>query len=157
MHPARLWCDLIEPHGCQVLATFSKDFYSGLPAMTMNTFGQGSAIYIGTTSHQPFYLDLVTWLRQLLGLVPLLRAPDTVEVSMREGNGRRVYFLLNHQNTPVRVPFYKPMFDYLTATTFSGHHDLPPHGVLVLGDDPPPGEQPASNSGLLPPRRGELG
>jgi beta-galactosidase len=135
LHPARLWCDLIEPHGCQVLATYAKDFYANQPAVTMNPFGLGRAIYVGTISHQPFYLDLVTWLRQLVGLVPLLKAPDAIEVSMREGGGRRVYFLLNHQNSPIRVTFYKPMYDHLTGTTFAGNYDLPPHGVLVLGEE----------------------
>ncbi len=36
LHTARLWCDIIEPHGCQVLATFAKDFYAGRPAITIN-------------------------------------------------------------------------------------------------------------------------
>src|SRR5215471_2002041 len=95
MHPAKVWCDLIEPKGCQVLATFGKDFYSGKPAITMNTFGLGKAIYIGTLSHQPFYDDLVAWLRQMAVLHPLLKVPENVEVSMRDKNGSKVFFLLN--------------------------------------------------------------
>jgi beta-galactosidase len=136
LHPARLWCDIIEPKGCQVLATYAKDFYSGRPAMTMNTFGLGKAIYIGTQSHQHFYYDLVTWLRQVCNLHPLLKVPDTVQVSMREKEGTKIYFLLNHQNSPVRIQFYKPMHDFLTGHTFSGNYDLPPHGVLVLDEHP---------------------
>ena len=93
LHPARLWCDIIEPKGCQVLATFAKDFYAGRPAMTMNTFGLGKAIYIGTKSHQHFYDDLVVWLRQLVNLHPLLKVPDTVEVSLRQKENTRIYFL----------------------------------------------------------------
>jgi beta-galactosidase len=136
MHPAKIWCDIIEPKGCQILATYGKDFYAGRPAMTMNTFGLGKAIYIGTMSHQHFYHDLVIWLRQICGLHPLLKVPETVEVSMREKEGTRVFFLLNHQNSPVRIQFYKPMHDFLTGNTFSGNYDLPPHGVLVLDDHP---------------------
>jgi beta-galactosidase len=136
MHPARLWCDIIEPNGCQILATYAKDFYSGTPAMTMNTFGLGKAVYIGTLSHQHFYYDLVTWLRQMCNLHPLLKVPDTVEVSLRQKEGTKVFFLLNHQNSPVRIQFYKPMHDFLTGSTFSGNYDLPPHGVLVLDEHP---------------------
>jgi beta-galactosidase len=136
LHPARLWCDIIEPKECQVLGTYAKDFYAGKPALTLNTFGLGKAIYIGTQSHQHFYYDLVTWLRQMCNLHPLLKVPDTVQVSMREKEGTRIYFLLNHQNSPVRVQFYKPMHDFLTGNTFSGNYDLPPHGVLVLDDHP---------------------
>jgi beta-galactosidase len=136
MHPAKIWCDLIEPKGCQVLATYVKDFYAGRPAITMNTFGLGKAVYIGTMSHQHFYNDLVAWLRQICGLHPLLKVPESVEVSMREKEGTRVFFLLNHQSTPVRIQFYKPMHDFLTGNTFSGNYDLPPHGVLVLDEHP---------------------
>jgi beta-galactosidase len=134
LHPARLWCDIIEPSGCQILATYAKDFYAGRPAMTMNTFGLGKAIYIGTQSHQHFYNDLIIWLRQLCNLHPLLKVPDAVEVSMRQKDDSEVFFLLNHQNSPLRIQFYKPMHDFLTGNNFSGNYDLPPHGVLVLDE-----------------------
>jgi beta-galactosidase len=136
LHPAKLWCDIIEPKGCQVLAVYAKGFYASRPAMTMNNFGLGKAIYIGTMSHQHFYNDLVIWLRQMCNLHPLLKVPENVEVCMREKEGTRVYFLLNHQNSPVRIQFYKPMHDFLTGNTFSGNYDLPPHGVLVLDEHP---------------------
>lgn len=134
MHPARLWCDLIEAKECQVLATYGKDFYAGRPAMTMHSYGLGKAVYIGTYSHQHFYNDLILWLRQLCGLAPLLKVPETVEVSLRQKDDTKVFFLLNHQQTPVRVQFYKPMHDYLTGNSFSGNYDLQPHGVLVLDE-----------------------
>jgi beta-galactosidase len=133
-HPARFWCDLIQPAECQVLATYANDFYAGKPAMTTNSYGNGTAVYIGTMSHQHFYYDLVAWLRQQCNLFPLLKVPDTVEVSMRQKDDTRVYFLLNHQNSPVRLQFYKPMHDFLTGTTLTGNYDLPPHGVLVLDE-----------------------
>jgi beta-galactosidase len=100
----------------------------------MNEYGQGRAIYIGTVSTQPFYHDLIVWLRQLAGLFPLLKVPDTVEVSMRQADGRKIYFLLNHQHTPVRISFFKPMHDFLTDKSITGNFDLPPHGVLVLDE-----------------------
>ncbi len=136
LHSARLWCDLIEPKGCQILATYAKDFYAGKPVMTMNTFGLGKAIYIGTFSHQHFYNDLLTWLRQLCNIQPLLKVPEHVEVSLRQKDDTKIYFLLNHQNSPVRVQFYKPMHDFLTGNSFSGNYDLQPHGVLVLDEHP---------------------
>jgi beta-galactosidase len=136
LHPARLWCDIIEPKDCQVLAVYSKGFYASRPALTMNNFGLGRAIYIGTMSHQHFYHDFVGWLRQMCNLHPLLKVPENVEVSMRQKEGIKVYFLLNHQNSPVRISFYKPMHDFLTGNTFSGNYDLPPHGILVLDEHP---------------------
>jgi hypothetical protein len=66
----------------------------------------------------------------------LLKVPDTVEVSMRQKDKTKVYFLLNHQNSSVRISFFKPMHDFLTGKTFSGTYDLPPHGILVLDEGP---------------------
>ncbi|HUC84470.1 MAG TPA: beta-galactosidase [Candidatus Acidoferrales bacterium] len=136
LHPAKLWCDLIEPKDCQVLATYAKDFYAGKPAITMNTFGLGKAVYIGTQSHQHFYHDLIAWLRNMGGLHPLLKVPENIEVSMREREGSRVYFLLNHQSSPVRVQFYKPMHDFLTGNNIVGNYDIAPYGVLILDEHP---------------------
>ncbi len=136
LHPARLWCDVIEPRGCQVIATYGKDFYAGKPAMTANDFGLGKAVYIGTMSHQYFYSDLMHWLRQLCGIYPLLKVPDKIEVSMRQKEGTKLFFLLNHGNSHVTVQFYKPMHDFLTGTTFTGKYDIPPHGVVVLDEQP---------------------
>jgi beta-galactosidase len=102
--------------------------------MTMNTFGLGTAIYIGTMSHQHFYYDLVVWLRQMCNLFPLLKVPDAVEVSMRQKDDTKIYFVLNHQNSHVRLQFYKPAHDFLTGTKLQGNYDLPPYGVLVLDE-----------------------
>ena len=67
---------------------------------------------------------------------------------MRQKENLRVYFLLNHQNSPVRIAFYKPMHDFLTDRTISGNYDLPPHGVLVLDEHGAAGHQdPTSPSG----------
>jgi beta-galactosidase len=146
LHPAKIWCDIIEPKECQILATYSKDFYAGRPAITMNKFGDGNAIYIGTMSHQYFYYDLIAWLRQLCNLFPLIKAPDTVEVSMREKEDMKIFFLLNHQNSPVRLQFYKPVHDFLSGHDLSGNYDLPPHGVLVLDEKAKHPEPPAPKS-----------
>lgn len=134
LHPARIWCDLIEAKECQVLASYAKDFYAGYPAMTMNNFGLGTAIYVGTMSHPHFYSDLAVWLRQRCQLFPPLKVPENVEMSVRQKDGVKIYFVLNHQNSAVRIQFMEPMHDFLTGTTLAGNYDLPPHGILVLDE-----------------------
>ncbi|HMP82147.1 MAG TPA: beta-galactosidase [Verrucomicrobiota bacterium] len=137
MHPARIWCDLIEPGPeCQVLATYSREFYAGVPAMTLNAYGLGKAIYVGTMSHQFFYNDLVAWLREICDLHPQVKAPDTIETSTRRKDDLQFHFLLNHQNTSLHVQLYKPMIDFLSGELASGGRDLPPHGVLILTESP---------------------
>jgi len=104
--------------------------------MTMNLFGLGKAIYIGTMSHQFFYHDLVAWLRETCDLHPKIKVPDSVEAGTREKDGTKIHFLLNHQNTSLHVQLYSPMHDILTDEVAAGGRDLPPHGVLVLNELP---------------------
>ena len=52
--------DIIEPHECQTIANFTKDFYAGNPAITVNEFGEGKAIYIGTVSRHGEYLPITS-------------------------------------------------------------------------------------------------
>jgi beta-galactosidase len=133
-HFGKLWCDIIEPGECQTLATFSREFYSGSPAVTINEYGSGKAIYIGTVGHQEFYSDVFAWLRAQLGLYSLIKVPDTVEVSMRQSEESRLYFVINHQNGPVRINFLKTTHDFLTGEKFSGNYDMPAHGVLMIDE-----------------------
>lgn len=134
LHTARLWCDVIKPLSCQVLATFAKDFYAGSPALTVNQFGAGRAVYVGTVGTAHFYHDLINYLRNLCGVHPLIKVPENIEVSAREKDGTRVYFLLNHQSTAIRLNFYKPVHDFLSDRTLSGGFDLPGYGVLILDE-----------------------
>ena len=139
LHSARLWCDLIQPTDeCQILGTYAQDFYAGRPAITMNQFGEGRAIYVGTMSSLPFYHDLVTWLRQLCGLSPLLRVPDQIEVSMRTRGDYRIYFLLNHHSQQVHVQFFKPVRDCLTGKTITGGYDIPAKDLLIVDEQAAP-------------------
>lgn len=133
-HFGKLWCDIIQPNECQTLATFSREFYAGSPAVTINEYGSGKAIYIGTVGHAEFYSDVMAWLRSQLGLYSLIKVPDTVEVSMRENDESRLYFVINHQDGPVKVNFLKTTHDFLTGKKFSGNYDMPAHGVLMIDE-----------------------
>jgi hypothetical protein len=62
--------------------------------------------------------------------------PENIEVSLRQKEGSKVYVLLNHQNSQIRIQFYKPMHDFLTGQNIVGNYDLPPHGVLVIDEHP---------------------
>jgi len=67
-----------------------------------------------------------------------LKVPDKVEMALRQRDGEEMFFLLNHQTTPIRLTFHQPMHDYLTGNTFSGNYELQPHSVLVLNEQAAP-------------------
>lgn len=66
------------------------------------------------------------------GIKPALEPPEGVEVSVREGGGRRLVFVLNHTTTPktVRVPAGKR--ELLTGGTTGEALELGILGVAAL-------------------------
>ena len=40
------YCELIHPSTAKTLATYTSDFYSGMSAVTVNTYGKGKAYYV---------------------------------------------------------------------------------------------------------------
>ena len=88
----------------------------------------------GTMSHPEFYSDLTLWLRNTVGLAPLMRVPEQIEVGMRERSDYRLYFLINHQDAPVHVQFFKPVHNYMTDEQISGGYDVPANGVLIVDE-----------------------
>lgn len=61
-------CEVIHLEGATALAYYKEDFYAGLPALTVNEFGEGKAYYIASRNKGEFHLDLFTKLVEELGL-----------------------------------------------------------------------------------------
>jgi beta-galactosidase len=91
-----VWCDVLKPNGAAVVARYTQDYYAGKPAITLNRFGQGQVVYVGTLGDAPLYEALVGWLLDLAGVQPLLTAPEGVEVTERWQGDQRLLFVLNH-------------------------------------------------------------
>lgn len=45
-YTARDYCEVIHAQGAEVIAEYSSDFYSGMPAATVNNYGNGRAYYV---------------------------------------------------------------------------------------------------------------
>lgn len=127
-----LWCDILHLEGARALAEFEDDFYAGHPAITENRLGRGRALYVATRPDETLVAHLVGTLLNEIGISPPLEAPEGVEVTRREADGRSYTFVLNHNTSQVRVPLPAPMRDLLTGKTHEHAVILPPHEVAIL-------------------------
>jgi len=95
--------DEIHPTTAETLATFDGGWRRGLPAITINRYGAGTVIYLGTILEGESLAAFVRYLRGLAGVEPLMATPAGVVAHERVGDGLRLRFLLNHTDAPVTV------------------------------------------------------
>jgi len=136
-HPASLLCDRVWLDGARPLARYTRQFYAGQPAVTVNPYGEGKGYYVATR------LEARAW-RQLLRAICADRGvgsplpgdappPDGVEVTVRVSpGGDEVLYLLNHDSVPRDVAIADTRVDLLTGKSFTGTVRLGPSEVLLL-------------------------
>ena len=95
-YPATMLCDLLHSEGAEVLCTYEKDFYAGMPVLTKHAFGNGLGYYVATQSNEAFYRDYLRELCEDAGIRPIMDTPNTVEVTRRVNSKGTFIFVLNH-------------------------------------------------------------
>jgi beta-galactosidase len=129
---ASTWCDVLEPDGATVIARYTQDHYAGRAAITLNQFGSGRVVYVGTFGDARLYDALADWLLEMADVPPLLAAPEDVEVSERRHKDRRLLFLLNHASEAKKVTLDSSYVDLLAEKTCKGTVSIGPKDVAVL-------------------------
>jgi beta-galactosidase len=131
-----VWCDVLRSNSATVVARYTRDYYAGKPAITLNELGQpegGRVVYIGTVGNVDLYQVLAGWLLDLADVQPLLTAPEGVEVTERWDGDQRLLFALNHTDREQRVTLdgrYKNLLN--GSEVVEGTTNIAALDVLVL-------------------------
>ncbi|WP_270165754.1 beta-galactosidase [Paenibacillus sp. SYP-B4298] len=126
-------CDLIHAEGAEVLASYGTDFYAGMPAVTVNTFGQGKAYYIASSPDEAFLSGLLRNLCADRGIRPLVEATEGVEAAVRAKDGHELLFLMNHRPESAKIMLQEGSYlNMLTQQTVQGEVELSGRDVLIL-------------------------
>jgi beta-galactosidase len=123
--------DPLEVTQAQVLAYND----SGDAAMTLNRYGKGWALYMACEPEATCYRRLIEWLATQGRVDPILRTDADVEVTLREGGGHRLIFVLNHNAEPAQVVLEKPYLELITDRSVSGVLVLQSQSVAILHED----------------------
>jgi beta-galactosidase len=99
----RIWSELIRPGDAEVIATFGRGALIGEPALTRNSYGKGSATYVGTILEEPAMASLLMSAWTDAGVASVAGMPAGVEVVRRQGAGHSFLFVLNHHDAEVQV------------------------------------------------------
>ncbi len=99
-----LLCDLVHSEGAIVKAVFGDDFYHGMPALTVNRFGEGEAWYLATSPEADFLQEWLPRLCSSLGIAPVIPGlPEGVETTLRSKDGQGYMFILNHNEDSITI------------------------------------------------------
>jgi beta-galactosidase len=129
---ASVWADVLEPHGAAVVARYADDYYAGKAAVTLNRFGEGRVIYLGTMGDGDYYASVARWVLELAGIRSLLNAPAGVEVAERWQGDQRLLFVLNHSGAAQTITLDGSYTDLVSGERKTGAVELDPYGVLTL-------------------------
>jgi len=125
-------CALVHPETAQSLAVYEENFYQGMPVLTKNRFGNGSAYYIAARTGRDFLKAFYGELAKEQNLQPLMdTVPDGVICTERIGDKGNYLFVMNTQ--PEEREVVLPVaLELRTDTKVSGAHTLAGYEVLVL-------------------------
>jgi beta-galactosidase len=130
--PVGILCDILKPTSATVIARYRQDYYAGEPAITLNQFGAGRAIYVGAVGDGQLYNVLAKWLLEAAGVQNTFTAPSGVEVTQRVQGNKKLHFLLNHNASPQTVHLENHFTNLLSKDQLHGDVQLDPFGVLIL-------------------------
>jgi beta-galactosidase len=125
-------CDILKPISAKVVAQYREDYYAGRPAITLNRFGAGNAVYIGAIGDEQLYDILAKWLLKTTGLMDTFTTPPGVEVTQRMNGHTSLRFILNHNDSSQTVNLDRPYTNLLNGMELTGDVHVAPFDVLIL-------------------------
>jgi len=102
-----------------------------MPAITINRFGIGTLVNVGTLLRAGSLDAFVAWLTGLAGVAPILPTPAGAHAYKRQSADFRLVLLLNFSELPHLVGLGATWQDVLTGQELD-QVNLPPAGVAVL-------------------------
>ncbi|WP_347551419.1 beta-galactosidase [Pseudalkalibacillus hwajinpoensis] len=138
-YTAKDYCELIHPEGAQVLAEYQEDFYSGMPSLTVNQYGEGEAYYIASRNednfHEEFYQKIIDQLKLSSSFQEQL--PEGVNAQVRTNGEQDFVFLMNFNDTRqvIKVPENVSYYDMISEKEITETIDFNPYQVYVFKKD----------------------
>lgn len=126
-------CDLIHTESANTLAVYERDFYAGLPAVTVNSFGRGKAYYIATAPDYEYLDKLINRILVDEKVEPVMKSSGEIEIVKRIKDGDEYIFAINHGNERgiiyIGDNHYKNL---LTEDQVTGTIDISAGDVMVM-------------------------
>jgi len=129
------YASIIEKNEAESLGVYKEDFYKETPAITVNSFGSGTAYYIGARLEKDFQRSFYTKLINKLNLEPIVSVESNPVVSIQ---GRQIdentslVFIMNFSEEEQRINLGKKVLDISNNETIVGELLLTPYETKIV-------------------------
>ena len=98
------YCELLHTRSAEVLCEYDEDFYKGMPCVTKNNYGNGTAYYIGFRDEGDFIEEFYDNLINEMGIKKVMdKLPDEVVAVSRANENGEYIFLQNFSKNTVEI------------------------------------------------------
>ena len=128
------YCELIHARGAKVLAEYSKDFYKGMPALTVNEYGKGKAYYQAFRDTGDFKKQIITKILADLKIEKNIPdgAPEGVAAHKRYAENATYLFVENYRGEKVVGINLGGEYQDMVTGEKTDKADLPAYGIRVF-------------------------
>ena len=131
---ASLWSERLNLEGATASAHYTDGPLPGVPAITKNSFGLGSAWYLATALDADALRDIMRTITKGAGVTPLAPESDgTVEVVRRSSSDASYLFIINHGTSALE--HIARGHELLTDTFIDRTVCVPPGAVRVIREE----------------------
>ena len=128
-----LWYELLQADaGTEVVASWKGRHLTGGAAVTLRRHGRGAVLYVGTYFTANVVASLEPVLKKLGALATPVLAEPGIETVVRAGGGKRVRFIINHNETATQVTLPEAGRELITDAPVSGKIELAAGDVAVV-------------------------
>lgn len=126
------WMELLVPDTAEVLASYSNPNWSGYAAVTLNNYGEGSAMYIGCLPSKSIIKDLIMYYINKIGLEISDSTFPIVVKSATNEKGNNIVFYLNYSEKTQNFSINSGGVDLVTNDKVDTNLSLEPWGVAII-------------------------
>jgi len=131
-YPVQSWAEILEAKGSVSIATYTKDFFADRTAATINTFGKGRVVYLGTIGTYEYYKGVILWLAKLVNLHTAFKVPKGVEVTERWQGEKKIVFFLNFTDQNQLIELNGEFIDIINGCRVGEEISIAGRDLLIL-------------------------
>jgi beta-galactosidase len=129
---ATLWSERVRLNGAVAVASYTDGPLAGVPAVTRNGHGAGTAWYLATLPDPDTLAELLDRIRAEAGVAAAGHVPPGVEAVRRRGHDADYLFLIDHAGKGAEIPVPAGATELLTGKTLSGSVTVAPGDIAVV-------------------------